>query len=71
MSSCNKDKDNVTSGKWVGGLFTQQSAKKARKGAFWDAVISSSGDAKDCGNFFIVEKGWFAGNQQEYAKRFI
>ena len=61
----------ATSGKEVGGLFTQQSTKKARKGAVWDAAVGGGGDAKDCGDFFMVEKGWFIGNQQEYAKKFI
>eukprot|EP00957_Ditylum_brightwellii_P128991 9840316-Ditylum_brightwellii.AAC.1 len=55
----------------VGVLFTQQSTKKARKGAVLDAAIGDGRDAKDCGDFFMVEKGWFVGNQQEYVKRFI
>eukprot|EP00957_Ditylum_brightwellii_P100397 7652499-Ditylum_brightwellii.AAC.1 len=61
----------ITSGKEIGGLFTQESTKKVRKGAVLDAVIGGGRDAKDCGDFFMVEKRWFVGNQQEYAKKFI
>eukprot|EP00957_Ditylum_brightwellii_P024070 1815338-Ditylum_brightwellii.AAC.1 len=50
--SCNNDEDNVTSGTGVWGLFTQQSTKKARKGAVLDAAIGGGGDEKDCGDFF-------------------
>eukprot|EP00957_Ditylum_brightwellii_P012303 929667-Ditylum_brightwellii.AAC.1 len=62
---------SVASGEGVGGLFTQQSTKNARKGAILDAAVCGGGGAKDCGDIIcVVEKGWFAGNQQEYAKRF-
>eukprot|EP00957_Ditylum_brightwellii_P040999 3103916-Ditylum_brightwellii.AAC.1 len=60
----------VTCGKGV-VFFTQQSTKKARKGAILDAAIGGSRGAKDCGDCFLVEKGWFVETQQKYAKRFI
>eukprot|EP00957_Ditylum_brightwellii_P192608 14664718-Ditylum_brightwellii.AAC.1 len=53
------------------GLFSQQSAKIARKEAALDATVVSRENAKDCGDFCMVEKGWFVGNQQEYVKIFI
>eukprot|EP00957_Ditylum_brightwellii_P103844 7910554-Ditylum_brightwellii.AAC.1 len=50
---------------------TEANLKIARKGAILDAAVGDSRDAKDCGDFFMVWKGLFVGNEQEYAKRFI
>eukprot|EP00957_Ditylum_brightwellii_P030588 2317863-Ditylum_brightwellii.AAC.1 len=77
MMSHNKDEGNKPSmqvlpvEKGLGFYLLNNQPKKAKERAVLDAAVSGSGGAKDCGNLFMVEKGWFVGNQQDYAKRFI
>eukprot|EP00957_Ditylum_brightwellii_P131271 10012107-Ditylum_brightwellii.AAC.1 len=54
----------VTSGKGLGVYSLNNQPKKPEKGLFLDAAIGGGRDTKDCGDFFMMEKGWFVGNQQ-------
>eukprot|EP00957_Ditylum_brightwellii_P055299 4191368-Ditylum_brightwellii.AAC.1 len=50
---------------------TEANLEIARKEVVLDAAIGSNRDAKDCGDFSMVEKVLFVGNKHECAKRFI